>query len=284
MNRNVRRVREWLLAGLCLVPTPALADSRLSGEATIGYDSNIANVKRGAATRDDGFAALALAWDQPLRVRGGDALGVQLRFDAQSWFADEGLSNVSPSLRLRWLVRPGRSFYTPTLGVDAAAAWQEFDSRLRDAAEYRAGLFVQQPLTTRISVRLAWSASQRQASEGGVFSPGVRAASLDLDWQIGRRLVLYAGYQYRDGELVSTAADPSAAVLAASRAAAPDDVFAGETAFRLPGSADLWTAGANYSFSSRLSFDLMAREVRAEADSGARYRRTQCFASLLWRY
>lgn len=284
MHACTRRLCGGALLLIWLAPMAASAAAPWSGEASVSYDSNVANVKRGGDERADGFAELALARDQALYASAGSALFAQLRLDAQSWFEYEGLSRLEPSLRLRWLWRPGRGFYAPIVGITASAAWQEFDSALRDAAEYRGGFFMQQQLTTRIAWRLAWWTRARRAEHDAVFSDATRAASVDVDWQLARRVVLYAGYQHRDGELVSTAPNPAAGVLAAARAQAPDDVFRGETAFRVPGEADLWTAGANYSFSPRLSFDLTGREVGAAADNGAHYRRTQLFASLLWRY
>ncbi|MFP5307552.1 MAG: hypothetical protein ACLGI7_17250, partial [Gammaproteobacteria bacterium] len=177
----------------------------------------------------------------------------------------------------------GGGFYTPTFTLYASAAHAEHASSLRDAAEYRAGGFVQEQLTTRLSARAGWSASWRDARRQRVFAGGARSATLDLDWLATRRLAVYAGYQYRDGDLVSSAADPPPAVLGAARALADDDVFTGETAFRLSSSAHVGTLGVNLSLSPKLSLDLQTRHVEAEADTGVHYRRTQTLVSLLWR-
>lgn len=208
----------------------------------------------------------------------------RFQLDAQHFAEHEGLSQVSPVLRWDWLYRPGADFHAPTLGIAATALWSEFDSALRDAAEYRVAVFAQQQLTTRIGWRLGWSASWREAQDQTVFDGGARSATLDLDWQLSRRVALYLGYQYRDGDLVSTAPAPASAVLAAARAFAPDDVFLGETAFRLSSCAQVGTAGVNYSVSPRFAVDVQARYVDAEADTGSHYRRVQALASLLWRY
>ncbi|MEQ1440181.1 hypothetical protein AAG565_12525 [Fontimonas sp. SYSU GA230001] len=262
----------------------APAPRGLSGEIGIGFDSNVANVRQGGDTREDSFVQLAVAAETGWKLGPAMAMQWQVALDAQGYAQYEGLSRAVPALRWRWLIRPGAGFYAPVLALGASAASEVFDSRLRDADEYRAGLWLQQQLTTRISLRLGGAASWRDARHEAVFAGRARSASVDLDWQPWRDLAFYAGYQYRDGDLVSTAPSPPPTVLDAARASAPDDVFVGETAFRLPGRAGIATTGFNYSLSPRGSIDVQARHVEAEADLGTHYRRTQALASLLWRY
>lgn len=263
----------------------ALAAQRtLSGEAGIGFDDNVANVKQGGAERDDLFVQLGATAQTAWRLTPSSAMLWRFQLDAQRFFEHEGLSHADPALRWDWLYRPGADFHAPTLGIAATVLWSEFDSGLRDAAEYRAAVFAQQQLTTRIGWRLGWSASWREAQDQDVFDGGARSATLDLDWQLSRRFALYLGYQYRDGDLISTAPAPAPAVLSAARAFAADDVFPGETAFRLSSRAQVGTAGVNYSVSPRFAVDVQTRYIEAEADIGSHYRRVQALASLLWRY
>lgn len=262
----------------------APASRGLSGEFAIGFDTNVANVRQNGDTREDSFLQLAAVAETGWKLGPAMAMQWQLALDAQGYAQYDGLSRVVPAARWRWLIRPGAGFYTPVLALSASATSEDFDSRLRDAAEYRAGLWLQQQLTTRISLRLGGSASWREARREPVFEGSARSATVDLDWQPTRNLALYAGYQYREGDLFSTAPNPPPAVLYAARAYAPDDVFDGQTAFRLSGDAEVATAGANYSLSPHWSFDVQARYIEAEADTGTHYRRTQSLASLLWRY
>lgn len=234
--------------------------------------------------REDLFVQLGVTAQTAWRLTPASAMRWRFQLDARQFLEHDGLSHASPALRWDWLCRPGADFHTPTLGVAATALWSEFDSGLRDAAGCRATLFAQQQLTTRIGWRLGWTASWREAQHEAVFDGGARSATLDLDWQLSRRFALSLGYQYRDGDLVSTAPAPAPAVRAAARAFAPDDVFSGETAFRLPSRAQVSTAGPNFGLSPGLAVDVQVRRIEAEADIGSHYRRTQALASLLWRY
>jgi hypothetical protein len=274
----------WVLLAAALAIPAEAADRVFSGDFTLGHDDNVANARRGAALRDDTFVQAAVAHEILWRLAPTGQMGWQLSAQGRRHDRHEGLSRIAGAARWQWQYRASGGFYTPLLGANASAEYSEFDSRLRDAWSYRAGLFAQQQLTTRLSARIGWSARWVDASRSPVFEAGARSATLDLDWQPGRRVALYAGYQYLDGDLVSTAPSPSTATLAAARATAPDDVFVGETAFRLSSSADVYSVGANISLSSHWSVDALWRRVDAKADTGTSYRREQALLSLLWRY
>jgi hypothetical protein len=284
--RSSLTVGPWLGALLALgAAAPATAAERVfSGEFALGHDDNIANARRGAAVQDDAFVQVAAAHETLWRLAPTSQMGLRLSAEGRRYDRYESLSQLSGAARWQWLYRAGGGFHTPVVGTSAGVEYREFDSRLRDAWTWRIGAFAQQQLTTQLSWRLGWSARWVDAVNAPVFETGARSATLDLDWQLGRSLVLYAGYQYLDGDLVSTAPNPPPAALAAARAAAADDVFIGETAFRLSSSADIYSAGANLSLSPHWSVDALWRRIDAEADTGTRYRREQALLSLLWRY
>jgi len=250
-----------------------------SGEAGIGHDSNVANVREGGRERDDQFLQLAVGTDSLWPLTENAALQWRLQVDAQQFAQQQALSNAQAMLQARWLFRPAAGFYAPLLETQASAAWWEFDSRLRDSAQYRFGLFATEQLTTTLSLRAGWRVNWRRG-HSAVFDADTRSLSLDLDWLPLPALTVYSGYQHLDGDLVSTAVS----VPAFARAAAPDDAFAGESAFRLSSRAHVVTLGGNYALTSQLALDLQARQVRARADAGPHYERTQLLASLLWRY
>jgi hypothetical protein len=276
----------WLVLLVALgAALPAGAAGRVfTGEFTLGHDDNVANARRGTAVRDDAFALASAAHETLWRLAPTSQMGWQLSAEGRRHDRHAGLSRIAGAARWQWLYRAGGGFHTPLIGAGARIEYSEFDSRLRDAWTYRTGLFVQQQLTTRLSWRGGWSARWVDARHAPVFEAGARSATLDLDWQLGRRVALYAGYQFLDGDLVSTAPAPPAAALAAARAAAPDDVFDGETAFRLASRAGVYSVGANLSLSPHWSVDVQWRRVEAEADTGTEYRREQALLSLLWRY
>lgn len=272
-----------LLAGGHALPA-AGADRVFAGEFALGHEGNVANARRGGVLRDDLFVQASAGHETLWRLASTSQMGWQLAAEGRRHERHEGLSRITGMARWQWLYRPGGGFHTPLLGASARVEHSEYSSRLRDAWTYRLGLSAQQQLSTRLAARLGWSARWVDGAHSPVFETGARSATLDLDWQLGRRLALYAGYQYLDGDLVSTARDPPLAVLAAARAAAADDVFIGETAFRLSSSADVYSVGANLSLSSHWSVDALWRRIDAQADTGTSYRRDQTLLSLLWRY
>ncbi|AXQ30934.1 hypothetical protein D0B54_20610 [Solimonas sp. K1W22B-7] len=250
-----------------------------SGEATLGYDSNVANVREGADERSDRFAQLAIGIDRPWRLSPASLLLWRPQLEAQQFDDFQGLSNLQAGLQARWLYRPAPGFYAPMLELLAGAAWWEFDSALRDSRQTRYGLFFTEQLSTRIGLRAGWQLRQRRA-QATVFDNSVRSWIADLDWELQPGTTLTLGYQHMDGDLVSSAA----AAPPAARASAADDVFAGATAFRLPARAHVGSLGLNHALSPQLALDVQAREVRAQADTGVRYGRSQLLASLLWRW
>ncbi|MGB1562371.1 MAG: hypothetical protein ACPHN2_12810 [Sinimarinibacterium flocculans] len=280
-----RALRVW--AGLLVlgIALPAHAVERVfSGEFAAGFDDNVANARRGAVLRDDVVAQVGAAYENVWRLAPNSLMGFQLSAEARGHDRYDGLDDIAASVRWRWAYRRDGGFYTPLLGASLRVERSEFDSRLRDVWTYRAGVFAQQQLTTRMTWRLGWSARAVDGVHARVFETGARSASVDLDWLLARRLVLYAGYQYLDGDLVSVAPNPPPAAVAAARAIAEDDVFDGESAFRLASRADVYSAGLNFSLSAHWSIDARWRLVDAEADTGTPYRREQGLLSLLWRY
>ncbi|PPE73840.1 hypothetical protein C3942_10570 [Solimonas fluminis] len=262
----------------CAALAPARA-ADFSGEFALGQDSNVANVREGGRERSDRFALLAAGVDRPWRLSDSSTLLWRPQLEAQQFDDCRGLSSLQLGLQARWLYRPGAGFHVPVLELLAGATAWEFDSRLRDGAQYRFGVFASAPLTTRIGLRAGAQLRQRRA-DSAVFDTDVRMLGADLDWELRPGSTLYLGYQHLDGDLVSTA--PTAP--AASDAVAPDDVFDGETAFRLDSRADIGTLGLNHALSPQLALDLQGRGIRARAETGARYERRQLLLSLLWRW
>ena len=263
---------------LCAVLSPARAGD-WSGEAGIGYDSNITNAREGSPERDDRFAQLAIGIDRPWRLGPATTLLWRPQMEAQQFDEFQGLSNLQAGLQGRWLHRPGAGFHVPVLELLAGASCWEFDSGLRDSAQYRLGLFATGQLSTRISLR-AGGQLQRRRADSAVFDTRQSSLGADLDWQLAPSALLYLGYRHIDGDFVATA--PAAPATASITQA--DDVFDGETSWRFSGRAHSGTLGFNYALSHALALDVQARRTRTRADSGVRYERDQVLASLLWRW
>lgn len=273
-----QRTAAFTILMLISAAAPA-AGVKLGGEAAIGYDSNVANARQGSDERAAGFAELDASLDQIWDLDASNALQLRFGVDTQAVAKYEALDSAKGSLLLRYLLRPGQAFYAPALGLGGSAAWWEFNSRLRDSAEYRASAFVREQLTTRISARLTGTLDWRR-SRGEVFDLRTRALGIDVDWAIASRFAIYAGFQRRWGQFVTTRPTAPDATLVF----APDDAFPGEFATRLDGSANISTVGCNLAFTRWLSLDVQGTFVETGASTGIHYRRVQSVASLLARF
>jgi len=253
---------------------------KLGAEAAIGYDSNVANARQGSNERAAGFAELDASLDKIWDLDANNALQARFGIDTQAVPKYEALDSAKGSLLLRYLLRPGQSFHAPTLGLGGSAAWWEFNSQLRDSADYRATLFVHEQITTRISARVTGALAWREARHGEVFDLRTRTLGLDVDWALASRFAIYAGFQRRWGQFVTTR--PTAP--APTFVFAVDDAFPGEFATRLDGAANITTGGFNLAFTHWLSLDVQGTFVETGASTGIHYRRIQSVASLLARF
>lgn len=270
-----------VVAVLAALAQPAHgADHKARGELGFGYDSNVANARQGGSDREAGFALLRLGADKLWALGSHNALQGRIDVESQAYARYQDLDSAKGTLLLRHLFRPGAGFFMPTLALSGSASWWEFNSSLRDSADYRASAFVHEQLTTRISARLTGGVDWRRAREQDVFTLRTRSLGVDLDWMLGNRFAIYGGYQRRWGQFATTR--PTAP--APSFTFAPDDAFPGEFATRQEGAADIGSLGFNLAFSQRLALDVQGFFVEAGANTGVHYRRMQAMASLLARF
>jgi len=281
VNQRTGTMTALVAALAALAVTTAHAERpKLRGELAIGYDSNVANARQGADEREDEFALLSLGADRTWSLGADQALQARVNVESQAFREFEDLDNVLGTLSLRYLLRPGAGFFTPTFAISGSAGWWEFNSRLRDSADYRASMFVLEQLTTKISARLTGTIDWRRAARAEVFTNRTRSLGVDLDWMLTSRFATYAGYRRRWGQFVTTRPTPPPA----SFVSAPDDVFDSEFATRQDGAANIGTLGFNVALSPMFSIDVQGLYVEAGANTGVHYRRTQAIASLLGRF
>jgi hypothetical protein len=277
-------VKQCTLVAAALLATLAQtahgAGQSFHGELALGYDSNIANARQGGDEREVGFALLSLGAQHVWSLGQHSALQGRLDAESQAFTDFDGLDSLKGTGSLRYLFRPGGGFFIPTIAVSGAAGWWEFNSRLRDGADYRASVFVLEQLTTRISARLGGAIDWRQPSAGEVFRNRTRSLGVDVDWTLTNRFALYAGYQRRWGQFVTTRPTPPAPTFLF----APDDAFDGEFATRQEGAANIGRLGFNLALSPMFSVDVQGLHVEAGANTGVHYRRRQAMASLLARF
>ncbi|HEY1077130.1 MAG TPA: hypothetical protein VGE51_10620 [Fontimonas sp.] len=265
-----------------LVASPPL-HAGVGGEFTLGHDNNLANVREGGRLFEDGYSLVRFQAEQAWALGRHSAVLLQASGQAQNHFEVQGLTNLRGQLLLRYLLKPGRGYFVPTLALSGSAAGLAYDSELRDVSEYRALLYVTQPLSTRLSLRASLAATWHRDSDDAIFDDDTTQLGFDLEWQALPALLVYAGYQWRQGEFVAVGL-PAAPVLAAARAYGPDDVFEGLIAFRQDGEGGIASLGLNHALTPKLALDLQLQRADVESDFGVHYRRTISVASLLFRY
>ncbi|MDR3415196.1 MAG: hypothetical protein P4L83_03330 [Nevskia sp.] len=275
-----------LAAGCCAGAGAAPPELHFSGSAGLGYDSNPANAETGSTLPATGYAVANLAASMTRTAGEHVALLLRGSLDGQQYFDYVGLSNAKAGVLARGLYRPGGGFYMPTFAAWGSAALWEFRSHMRGGAEYRAGAYASEQLTTAIDLRLGGYASERD-SHSGVFDLRGQAATLDADWMLGDALTAYLGYEFRQADFaVSSAPDPGAAAYAAVLQA--DDSLGSNgvpnTVYRLRGHAQIGTLGLNYALTPGLALDAQGQQIHTRAESGDHYNRWLTTVSLLARF
>lgn len=278
-------------AAMLLLAAPAAADHhvklRWSGDLGFGYDDNVGSAAEDADIRDSAFVSAGLNLDQVRRLTSTTGLLLRGSLRGDAYEGAEGLSNgkLTAMARLAW--RHAGGFHAPTLAGWLSASLLEFDSAMRDGAEFRAGAYVSEPLTTALALRLGAQLSERR-SDSAVFDLSAWAVGLNLDWNMRGAATLYLGYQLHDGDLVS-----SGSVYPKSHeppggddryAWAADDALDGLSAYRVQAQSGIAAFGVNLPVSERLAFDAQVQQVESETDYGTGYSRSIAVVSALARF
>lgn len=290
----MRNIGRWVGAGLiaALTAMPARADHHIgygfSGDLGVGHDDNVGNASQSSDVAGDTFVSAGLNLDVNWKPTLFTSLLLRSSLRGDGFDDADGLSNGKLVEMIRVSHRPAGGFYAPTLAAWVSAGLWEFDSAMRDGVEYRGGVYVSEPITTTISMRLGASVNER-ASDSKVFDLSTWAATLDLDWQVLPRLTVYTGYQFSDGDIVSTGSSaPKSSHIpgggGGSSAADPDDAIEGLFAYRVDAKTHVATLGFNVPLSARLAVDVQLKRADSETDGGTGYDRWQGVVSALSRF
>jgi hypothetical protein len=270
-----------LAAALLCGPAPASTEPTWShaGSLGLGYDSNAGNAVEGSDDARETAslqAGLATEYHHPVGLYAAWQLRAGLDGDARTEI--ESLSEARGAARLRLLARPGAGFHVPVLALWGSAGARVSGSRMRGGADYRAGAYVMEQLTTTVRARLEYGWLQRE-SAGRVFDLDATTLGVTLDWQALPALALYASYEHYRGGTVVSALEDGGSITPKSQhlyleplaeAIEPDDAFGDDWfAFRMQSTTGSAALGANVPLANDLSLDAQARYARAEVDGSA---------------
>jgi hypothetical protein len=286
-----RGVRAGFGAAMLALALPAAADHHMkthwSGDLGAGYDDNVGSAALDTDTVDSAFVSAGVSLDHGRRLSSTTGLLLRGSLRGDAYEAAEGLSSGKLTGLARLSHRAEGGFYMPTLAGWLSASLWEFDSALRDSADFRAGVYLTEPLTTALSARLGVQASERQA-DSAVFDLSSWSAAVNVDWNVLGAVTLYGGYQLHDGELVSSGSvypkNHEAPAGDDSVQYEPDDALDGLTAYRVEAQTQIAVLGANLPVSERLSFDAQLQQVESETDYGIGYSRMIGSVSALMRF
>lgn len=289
LSRRSCRLTCAVLALVC-VANRALAEAptwRFNGTADLGYDSNTGNAPDGLPRTESLFAETSLAVSRRWPLHSHVSALVRGTASVQAYEAVSGLGNAKATALLRLSARPGDSPLVPTFSLWGSGAAWEFQSDIRDSTELRAGILVQQPLTTRLSTRLSGVFAQRD-SDSRVFDLQQRWLAVDLEWQPWSAARLALGWQLQDGDTVATAPTGFGVVRSADQVE-PDEAYGGMAgnryAYRLKARTQVGSLGFNYRLSQQLSLDTQLQHAQARSERwDTRYRRWVLNTGLLWRF
>jgi len=284
-------LRAALGAALLLLALPAGAEHHVklhwSGDLGAGYDDNVGNAAEDTDVRDSSVISGGVNLDYVRALSLNTALLLRGSVQGEGYESESGLSSGRVLGMARLSHRPTGGFYMPTFSGWVSGGALAFGSAMRDGFEFRGGLFLTEPLTTSISARLSLAALQRQA-DNAVFDLSNWSAGLNLDWAVTPGFTLYTGYQFQDGDVVSSGTVvPKSSHIAGgcgvATACDPDDALDGQFAYRVDASTHVVTMGVNVPLSSRMALDAQARYVDSGTPGGTRYERVQGVVSLLMR-
>ena len=292
------------LAALALAgPAAAFEPWTFDAEFGAGYDSNPRNASMG---EDEAQSSIRAGVGGGYETRFTPNTGLQLRASLAGEHNQDydQLSHGRLDTRARLLFKPGGGFFVPLVAAWVGASGRDYGSGIRDSFDYRAGLYLVESITTRISARVEAQFAKRD-SASRVFDTEETAFGVSVDWSPAAWLTTYAAFRYGQGDLVVTArgGEPSpksyhllylegpAAAIERDDAYPDDDDDSDDTddsddwlAYRLDATTQVITLGFNVPLTKDLALDVQGQSASAELDAGYSYDRTLGAVTLLLRF
>ncbi len=282
--KRARRYKSALCAVLIL-PGAAHAAGWFA-DLGVTYDNNVTLAEDKNDILRDTFFSMGVAKAFPQALGEHSRLIYRPFVQVHAYDKYTGLSHIDAGANVTYQYRASGAMLAPTWSLFAKLWVEEYKSAFRDSNRYSLGGSMRKMLTDRLTFATVLSANQRD-SDGVVWDTKDQSLLLNLDYQLARRVTLYATLDYRHGDIVSTA-KPTLQIVDAAKAIQPDDAFGGidanEFAYRLNGHTLITKLGVNFMLSETDSVDLSAWFAKADADGGISYDRTIVSAAYLTRF
>jgi hypothetical protein len=248
-----------------LAPAVGAATDTPQLETTVAWDDNITRAAEAPGRLADRILGVTLS-------RGASVpLGQHTRVLATGFIAAEKLArygqldHLSAGVAGQLQYRASAAFSAPTFALFADVQRDEYRNAQRTGTRFDIGASARQSWTDRIDVSAALGWARRDARER-TFDERQRFARAHVDYSAGLIGTLYAGAEWRRGDVVSTAPAFEQEYAHAARADAPDAAFGpGWHAYRFAGRTTIFTAGWSVPLGRDHSLDVAWRAARSSA-------------------
>jgi hypothetical protein len=255
-----------LLLG-CVVgpPLPASATWFLDGEAGIVHETNVGLAQTAADVKSDSALATALSAGRTFVLDDRNILALAADLTGAGYAQLHGLSNFTVGLTPAFRTKIGLGARAPWLRLWGSGARLEFEDSVRDGWRYRVGAGVGKRFGERWDVRLDYAFEERMADHarrastrlpGDVFDTTSHTYSGRVDFLYNDTLSLFAGYAWREGEVVSTTRRNSA-IFTNSTALTPDRPFGPDFfAYKIDATVHILSFGLSFAIGDHASLNL----------------------------
>lgn len=265
------------VASLCLAPvavSPARADARFDfgAQAYVSHDDNVTRAEGDANVLADEFLGALVTVSTRFRLAPNWRFLIAGQLGGEAYNEYSGLSFGSAGARADLQYRSSGAFGAPTFALFGRAAYEEYESELRDGYRYAGGLSARGDMTDKIAWFGAFTYNKRDGSSR-VFDTSEFSVRGNLDYAFTPRNTLYTGLEYRMGDIVSTALPSLQYVDISNNTVVPDDAFTDTTryAYKLDATTWIFTLGYNFALNPNHSLDASWRFAYAEPNSVSSY-------------
>jgi hypothetical protein len=258
----------------------AHADWLLDFEGGVLHDSNLTNAQLQRDTKSDSAVTASFSGAHSTQLSRDFSVAVALDLRSEAYQRFSGMTNASAGTTLSVKRKLGVGAAAPWIRLSAAAARLEFNDRVRDGWLYGTALAGGQRIAQRWELQVRYSVDRRKGDNeiaalrtvsGDVFDLRAQTLTLDLRYALSDGTLLFAGYAWRDGDVVSSST-PNAKIFASSSAITPDAVFGpNHYAYKLDASSRLLNAGVSQVLSRRSALNVTYQRQVTHAQGDNNY-------------
>jgi len=222
----------------------------------VSYDDNVSRSNREADERQD-VAFRALAHLGRFGQLSDDLrLTLTADFSGEAWERYQDFNNTTAAGTASLRYRFGLGALAPFVRVEGSAGYASFEQSLQDGARYRSAVTFGKRLTERLSLEASYYFDDID-SRVRVFDQEAHHFSLAGSFDLSETTQITAGYELRDGEVISYAVPPRPDIVALANALRHVDTFGGDyVAYNLDATTHTFSVGVSQAFTRFLALNL----------------------------